>query len=340
MTGLYEQIKASIDTFRIWNKNMHETFMKNLLLACILLLGIKSAWAQRIVVMSDFNDSYGSTKYNKDVDRAVQRVIQLKPDIVINTGDMIAGQRTKLLKKPAIESMWKSFHQHVTNPIASAGLLMAATPGNHDASAYGKFKLERSIYQQQWLKRKPKLKFIDDEHYPLYYAFRVGKSLFVSLDATRSHALDKQQKKWLDNLLKKHGGKYSQRILFSHLPIWPFSDKNGAEALLDKELEKIVQKHDVDLYLNGHHHTYYPGYKDGVRYISQSCLGSGPRSLAGTKKNTGRNITVIDIKGDNIEINAYGAPGFTQAIDQKSLPKSIKSKWAKIIREDLAPHSN
>ena len=321
------------------SNNMPYRHINNLLLVCTLLLG-GPAWAQRIVVISDFNGSYGSTKYHQDVDRAVQRVIQLKPDIVINTGDMIAGQRTNLLKKPAIESMWKSFHQHVTNPIASAGLLMAVTPGNHDASEYSKFKLERKIYKQQWLKRKPKLKFIDDKHYPLYYAFKVGKTLFVALDATRSHALDKEQKKWLDKLLKKKGGKYKHRILFSHLPIWPFSNKNGAEALLDKELEKIVQKHNVDLYLNGHHHAYYPGYKDGVRYISQSCLGAGPRTLVGTKLDTGRNITVIDIKGDNIEINAYSAPAYTRAIDQKTLPKSIKSKWAKIIREDLAPHSN
>ena len=322
------------------SKNMPYRYIKNLLLACLLLLSAESAWAQRIVVISDFNGSYGSTKYHQDVDRAVQRVIQLKPDIVINTGDMIAGQRSNLLKKPAIESMWKSFHQHVTNPITSAGLLMATTPGNHDASEYSKFKLERKIYTQQWQQRKPKLKFIDDKHYPLYYAFKVGKTLFVSLDATRTHALDKAQKKWLDKLLEKHGGKYSHRILFSHLPIWPFSNKSGAEALLDKELEKIVQKHDVDLYLNGHHHTYYPGYKDGVRYISQSCLGAGPRALVGTKIDTGRNITVIDIKGDNIEINAYSAPGFTRAIDQKTLPKSIKSKWAKLIREDLAQNNN
>ena len=41
-----------------------------------------------------------------------------------------------------------------------------------------------------------------------------------------------------------------------------------------------------------------------------------------------------------IEINAYSAPYFTRAIDQKTLPKSIKSKWATIIREDLAPNSN
>ena len=315
-------------------------YIKNALLVCILLLGAGSAWAQRIVVISDFNGSYGSTKYNKDVDSAVQRVIQLKPDIVINTGDMIAGQRSNLLKTPAIESMWKSFHQHVTDPIASAGLLMAVTPGNHDASEYSKFKLERQIYKQQWQQRKPKLNYIDDSHYPLYYAFRVGKTLFVSLDATRTQALDKEQKIWLDKFLEKQGEKYSHRILFSHLPIWPFSDKNGGEALLDKELEKIVRKHDVDLYLNGHHHTYYPGYKDGVRYISQSCLGSGSRPLVGTKLNTGRNITVIDIKDGNIEINAYSAPDFTSAIDQKTLPKSIKSKWAKIIREDLAPHND
>jgi hypothetical protein len=62
-----------------------------------LVLALPAAWAQgepratRVVVLSDFNESYGSTRYLAPVDRAVQRVVTLAPDLVLSTGDMVAG---------------------------------------------------------------------------------------------------------------------------------------------------------------------------------------------------------------------------------------------------------
>jgi hypothetical protein len=41
----------------------------------------------RVVVLSDFNESYGSVRYSHHVDDAVTRAIDLKPDLVISTGD-------------------------------------------------------------------------------------------------------------------------------------------------------------------------------------------------------------------------------------------------------------
>ena len=47
----------------------------------------------RVVVVSDLNESYGSTRYSPAVDEAVCQTIALAPDVVISTGDMVAGQR-------------------------------------------------------------------------------------------------------------------------------------------------------------------------------------------------------------------------------------------------------
>ncbi len=49
--------------------------------------------ATRVVVLSDFNESYGSVHYASTVGDAVRRTAALRPDLVISTGDMIAGQR-------------------------------------------------------------------------------------------------------------------------------------------------------------------------------------------------------------------------------------------------------
>ncbi len=62
-----------------------------------------AAAATRVVVLSDFNGRYGNTDYLESVDAAVQRTIALRPELVISTGDMVAGQRLQpLLTRPEI----------------------------------------------------------------------------------------------------------------------------------------------------------------------------------------------------------------------------------------------
>jgi len=289
-------------------------------------------------VISDLNESYGSTLYRSPVTKAIQRIIELQPDLVLSTGDMVAGQRLHPpLARPKIEAMWQSFHHSVSEPLAKANIPLAVTPGNHDASAYASFTLERDIYKQQWLSRKPEVEFIDDSHYPFYYAFSVGEILFVSLDATKVGHLADKQKAWLKQLLTEHGQRYKRRVVFGHVPLWPFAIGRERDILGDHELETLLQQAKVDIFLNGHHHAYYPGYKDGIRYISQACLGAGPRKLLGTDTSSKRSITVIEFETDGAySIEAYRAPDFTSPVNIKKLPANIRTKWAEIIRHDLA----
>ena len=292
----------------------------------------------RIAVISDLNESYGSTQYRSHVTKAIQRIIQLKPDLVLSTGDMVAGQQLHpLLGRPKLEAMWKSFHQSVSSPLANADIPLAVTPGNHDASAYASFTLEREIYNEQWQARKPKLNYINDDHYPYYYAFSAGDTLFVSLDATRVGHLPVEQKVWLDKLMTAHGQQYKQRVVFGHVPLWPFAVGREQDILGDHELESLLQQGSVDIFLNGHHHAYYPGHKNGISYISQACLGAGPRSLLGTDKKSKRSITIINFKPDgSYSIEALQAPEFTTFVTIENLPPRIKTKWSEIIRHDLA----
>lgn len=301
----------------------------------------KSVRATRVVVVSDLNEGYGSARYSPEVDTAVSRTISLKPDLVISTGDMVAGQRLNpTLERGGVEAMWQAFHEHVTNPLQNAGLPFAVTPGNHDASSGERFKLEREIYRDQWSARKPQLEFLDDTHYPFHYAFRVGEVLFISLDATHVGHLSHTEKAWLQALLEKHGARFRQRVLFSHVPLWPFSVGRERDFLGDHELEAILQRGKVDLYLSGHHHSYFPGYKDGVRYVSQGCLGAGSRSLLGTDYRSPKSITVIDFYPDGeIRIDAYQDADFKRIVERRTLPTRVESKWATIIRDDLAADS-
>jgi 3',5'-cyclic AMP phosphodiesterase CpdA len=273
------------------------------------------------------------------VGRAVARTVALEPQLVISTGDMVAGQRLKpLLDRGEVEAMWKAFHTHVSDPIAAAGLPLAVTPGNHDASGAARFSLERTIYREQWSARRPGVEFLDADGYPFQYAFRVGDVLFISLDATDVGHLPPAAKAWLRGVLERHGAQARHRVVFSHLPIWPFAVGRETEILGDHELEEILQRGRVDVHLSGHHHAYYPGYRHGVRFVSQGCLGAASRPLIGTLERPPRSITVIDFDADGaIRIDAFAGADFTVPIARQALPERIESRWVTLVRDDLAP---
>ena len=313
----------------------------SVLVSLVALLWTGSAWAIQIAVISDLNGSYGSVKYHPAVDQAVQRIVQLNPDLVISTGDMVAGQRiSSLFARSEVEDMWQVFHEKVTNPLQAAGIDFVVTPGNHDGSAYPRYHLERQIYAEQWGDKKPALPFLDDSHYPFYYALSINNNLLISLDVTVPGVLKAEQKMWLEGLLKSHGDHYIRKIIFSHLPLWPFSQDRTTEAMMDSGLETILKNHSVDIYLSGHHHAYYPGYKDGVRYVSQACLGAAPRKLIGDVRNSDRSITILDIdKNGDIQVNAYRAPGYVDPVLLETLPERIVSPKATLLREDIGLRS-
>lgn len=312
--------------------------------ACLLAaLALLAGWAPaesaalRVAVISDLNGSYGSTRYEPSVTLAVRRLVELKPDLVISTGDMVAGQRLHPpLTAPAVAAMWTSFHATVTEPIAAAHIPFAVTPGNHDASAYEKFALERDAYRNEWRERRPDVRFVDERDYPFRYAFALGETLFISLDVTRVGVLDADQKRWLDTLLHREAGRFRHRIVFSHLPVYPFTHGRETEVTADHELEGILREHDVELYLSGHHHAFYPGYRKGIRFVSQACLGAGPRALIGESGRSERAITIIDIPDAGpIAVNALAAPEFTREIDRKTLPPRIATRYGTLVRDDL-----
>ena len=89
---------------------------------------------------------------------AIARILELAPDLVICTGDMVAGQQASpKLTEPQLMAMWSAFHATVTDPLKAAGIPLLVTPGNHDASAYPGFELERKVFDTTWTKRAPEI---------------------------------------------------------------------------------------------------------------------------------------------------------------------------------------
>lgn len=141
----------------------------------------------RLVVISDLNSVYGATDYDPEVDKGIALLPFWKPDMVVCSGDMVAGQRPTL-SEAQIKAMWAAFDDHVAAPLRRAKLPYGFTIGNHDASgAVGVkgtflFQNERDLASAYWNEpdHDPGIKFIDKFEFPFYYTFEY-KDIFLWL---------------------------------------------------------------------------------------------------------------------------------------------------------------
>ena len=119
--------------------------LKSCLLCCLLLIPFsKSMAAESIALISDLNGRYGSSSYDSRVTDAIETVIRLQPDLVICTGDMVAGQKQPRLDADWLDRMWRGFNLTVADPLGREGIPLLVTPGNHDGSGFPEYALEQA----------------------------------------------------------------------------------------------------------------------------------------------------------------------------------------------------
>src|SRR5690606_34622580 len=111
----------------------------------------------------------GSVTYSKEVAAVIRRIADIKPDIILCGGDMVAGQKASLTEERLAE-MWQAFDQNILKPIDSLNIPFGFTMGNHDASP--NFLKDRAAAKQFWKRHLPisNLTFVDQTHYPFYYS--------------------------------------------------------------------------------------------------------------------------------------------------------------------------
>ena len=282
----------------------------------------------RIFVISDLNGSYGSTHYAREVTKAVEYITAQKPDLVISTGDHVAGQKRGL----NYQAMWDSFHRVVTNPLKNSSIPFLPTPGNHDASNGSSFQQERKTYRQNFSQPPSGIEFIDSSDFPIKYSYQFGGALFISLDATNVY-LDQQQLSWLEKQLIE-GQKYSSIILYGHVPLFPVAQNRERDYLRNNNLFDLIKKYNVTMWISGHHHAYYPGQKDGVKFYSLNCLGGGPRKLLAPHqtKRSAKGMIELHLKNGEISfIESYDVTQNFSIIDKATLPESVGIPSKKIF---------
>lgn len=315
------------------------------MIACGLCLYL-SAFAEQpltpvrtwnIAVISDMNQGYGSTSYRESLKTAIEDIVSKKTDLVLSTGDMVAGQKKGL----NYTAMWDSFHRHVTQPLEKANIPLLPSAGNHDASSGKAFQNERNLYIKTFKSYLPDrftqsgIEFLKDtrQNYPLHYAMNMGPALLIALDATSSGPLIHDQLSWLEEILKKSSS-YKIKIIFGHMPLYPYAFDRAhdfigwGDANYVLRLEKLLQEHQVTYYLSGHHHVFYPAQRQGkVRYISVPLLGTGNRRLLTQDKDSqvlspeGFLYLTFNEKGEH-SLKALSSPSL-QEVNTEKLPAQI-----------------
>lgn len=257
----------------------------------------------RLVVLGDFNGSYGSTTYPAPLARVIAAVTGVwRPDAVLFSGDVIAGQ-SRELTRAQLDAMWRAFDEHVAAPLRQAGIAYALTVGNHDASslrsggAYS-FPLDREAAAAYWADplHRAGLTVHDGEDVPFHHAFTVGDVFVAVIDASSTH-VPEARRAWLaEQLASEPAREAAARLVLGHLPLVAVSVGREApgERLADAEaLAAVLREGCVSAYVSGHHAAYYPGVWDGLEMLAAG--GIGAKRLLGWDGPARSTVTVVDV---------------------------------------------
>lgn len=301
---------------------MRRLFVLLLLLLCSPALGL------RLVLLSDFNGSYGSTTYPAAVGRTVGRIVgEWKPDLVLSAGDLIAGQKASL-GAAQLQAMWQGFEQNVLGPLQNAGIPFAFALGNHDAS----LALDRHEAAAYWKNHVPELHFVDRANFPFWYSF-VAQNVFVAvLDAT-GPKVGAEQRAWLAAQLAAPVAQNARyRLVMGHLALAGISrEKNKVGEVIAEAtaLRAVLERGNVTAYIHGHHAAYYAGRLGKLQILSSGGIGGRDYvGFAGTARSV---VTVLDVQEGQIKLTAHDADTGA-VIPNSSLPPRIDGLGGPVFR--------
>lgn len=187
---------------------------------------------------------YGDTRTNHAVHQEiVNSVIEVKPDFILQTGDLVKSSNKEL--------EWKRFDK-ITKPIRDAKIPYYPARGNHDSG-------EASRYSAEVRERF-------ESGNKLYYRFDVKNLRFISLDTESPLGVESDQYKWLEGELQQAIKDGKNVIPFFHEAIFSVG-RHGSNEHLRSLLHPLFRKYGVKLVFQGHDHLYYRTSRDDITYV-------------------------------------------------------------------------
>lgn len=152
-----------------------------------------------------------------------------------------------------------------------------------------------------------------------YYTFQEKSVQFFVLD-TNTNADWKTQLAWLEQELSR--SKAPWKIVYGHHPIYS-SGVYGTDDNLVAMLSPLFKKHNVQLYINGHEHSYERTKSiDGTTYLITGIGGAHLRKVRRSEW-TGYSVTrfgfsALEVYPDRLEIQGIGTDGLV--FDRGTVP--------------------
>lgn len=296
----------------------------------------------RALVISDLNGPYGSVGYAAEVTESLERAVrELRPDLVILAGDMVAGQSPGL-PDVRVREMWAAFDSSVAAPLRAAGIPLVAALGNHDASAYPAHARDRRLAVEHW-RSAPRIgpPLADSIGFPLRYTARIGDVFVAVWDATRQEsAEDEELLGWLRAALTSSAARTARhRVVVGHLPLYPVAegrDRPGEYLLSGDSLRRELERLGATMFVSGHHHAFFPGRRGGLVLLHAGALGSGPRALLDGQAPGATALAVVDFLPDGARIAGFEvvAGAGLRPISIDTLPPVICSGAHHVLRID------
>lgn len=294
--------------------------------------------ALKIVVISDLNANYGDTTYSIDVANVIGKLAEIKPDLILCGGDMVAGQKASLTEQQ-IKSMWANFNETILKPINKLQIPFGFTVGNHDASP--SFTKERILAKQFWTEqiKTTRLSFVDSTNYPFYFSYIKNNVFIMSWDAAGAK-VKPEIFSWVKGQMKSEMAKKARlRILLGHLPLYAIVASKNKPGEVNANADSTLQffkENGVDLYISGHQHAYFPAHKNGVQLLNLGAIGNGPRVILGHTDTAKKAYTIIEVPinaAKNFKYKTF-MPTTNVEIKLNSLPDSVIGFNGVIKRRD------
>lgn len=252
--------------------------MRSLTVFSLLVLGLSAASAPaapapvdppvRIGILGDRTGDHQPGVY----EGIVAELDRLRPDRVLNVGDMIEGYTTDSL---TLANQWDEYDAIV----APLGERLHRTPGNHDIT----YDAAEPIYRQRCG--------------PTNASFDFRGIHIVTFDTSRwdTYAqMPPAQLAWLTDELERHTDAVCS-IVCMHKPLW----FRGVAAGQPDPLHALFVRTGVDAVFTGHYHQYLSGDYDGIRYTSVgSSGGATDPGVLGPQYH----FTWVTVDGDGIHI--------------------------------------
>ncbi|MGA1356795.1 MAG: metallophosphoesterase family protein [Prochlorothrix sp.] len=304
----------------------------------------------RLAIISDLNRAYGSTDYDPSVTDTVNLLPYWHPDLVLCSGDMVAGQSLSL-SDGEIAAMWAAFDRFVAKPLRDAQIPFGFTLGNHDGSGAPNgaggytFQRDRNQAAAYWRNpaHDPGVNFLDRQHFPFYYTFSAGpaaEAFFLVWDGS-TDTIPAAQLAWVEQALQSPAAKNAKfRFLIGHLPLYAVAEGRNrpGEVMSNSEsLRALLERHQVHTYISGHHHAYYPGQRGQLDLLHTGLIGSGPRPLIDHSSPSPKTLTLLDLdySQNRLTTTTYNAETW-ETIALETLPRFLLGHNGRVRRQDVA----